>query len=267
MAQSPEGKEGFSPAEVERSENAQAVLDWVEGRTFWSNSMTFEEMTADAPEGVAKGDVEQAFAEMNIYTVWSGPEVRGRYITALADKVLESDDATVTLRNPKSGQMQHLGSGWRRGTLVIDGDAGEKAVADVEGGKVIITGNTGYHAVEGTMKGGVVEIMGDAKVLGKGWIVNRKERFENGDQAAQGEVILHGEEIVKPPPPELYMTDEELEEANDTEDPLAGDREPTGGYDDGLDDYGEPVYRDVRDWKTDEDADGNLVDGHGNKLY
>lgn len=53
------------------------------------------------------------------------------------------------------------------------------------------------------------------------------------------------------------------EDASDleTEDPLEGDVDPTGGYDD------ETEYVDVRDLEVNEDEDGYTVDGHGNRLY
>jgi len=47
---------------------------------------------------------------------------------------------------------------------------------------------------------------------------------------------------------------------HETEDPLAGDVEPTGGYD-------ESEYVDIRDLEINEDEFGNPVDGHGNLIY
>jgi hypothetical protein len=53
---------------------------------------------------------------------------------------------------------------------------------------------------------------------------------------------------------------EDLYDEEDTEDPLAGDVDPTGGYD-------ESEYVDIRDLEVNEDKFGNVVDGHGNLIY
>lgn len=59
---------------------------------------------------------------------------------------------------------------------------------------------------------------------------------------------------------EMYQEwEEQWEEDSQNEDPLAGDVDPTGGYD-------ETEYVDIRDLETNEDADGNIVDGHGNLI-
>lgn len=59
-----------------------------------------------------------------------------------------------------------------------------------------------------------------------------------------------------------YQDDlEEWEESQNTEDPLAGDVEPTGGY------YEGPEMVDVRDLEVNDGPDGEPVDGHGNRIY
>lgn len=54
--------------------------------------------------------------------------------------------------------------------------------------------------------------------------------------------------------------DAQMEEDRETEGPLAGDVDPTGGYDD------ETEYVDLRELEVNETIDGEIVDGYGNLI-
>ncbi|MCG2718814.1 MAG: hypothetical protein L6408_08285 [Nanoarchaeota archaeon] len=103
------------------------------------------------------------------------PEL-GMYISALAEKFMVGDNSLMFIRLAK--ELDFLGFGHKRGTLVIEGNVRSNAGCFMEGGKLIIKGNTGLSP--GTlMNGGEMIVRGNAG-------------DQAGDRMSNGALILYG---------------------------------------------------------------------------
>ncbi|MBU1119245.1 hypothetical protein KKH43_05165 [Patescibacteria group bacterium] len=133
----------------------------------------------DAPQNVTANALVTAFANFPspgaYHEEW---DITGKHVTALADRiiaeqvmhVLSSDPTnakayssatTIVLTHHKLKEFRALGSGWRRGVLVLNGNAGNDIAMSQSGGLVSVLGSVKYSP-GGLMSGGKLEIVGGA---------------------------------------------------------------------------------------------------------
>lgn len=181
--------EGKIPETERVPEKVKAILDWLGNKTMWASSNSLDKNAVDAPEGITKEDVREAFLRFESRGAPMAPhELRGYYITALAHRVLGEQiekwraehpnasekelqqfintDVKIELIHPETGKysfdkFRQVGHGWERGTLILKGNFGENVASGMRGGKVIVEGNTGPSAGS-LMSGGELEINGIA---------------------------------------------------------------------------------------------------------
>lgn len=186
-------------------EAVNAISQWLESRGGWGSGKPLSEYAKDAPEGITKADLKQAFLEMKPRsTPQEDYDPRGYYLTALADKLLKDENDIIELVRPvteKYGKFREIGHGWERGKLVLRGnfdrdvDVGgwqkggrievysnvsNSAGALKSGGELTIFGDTGYGTGYG-MTGGEIHITGNAGA-------NVGERMHGGLITVEGEI-------------------------------------------------------------------------------
>lgn len=155
-----QGKDSANPTHV------QAIHRWLNLQTMWTNIDTLESMTEHAPVGMSKEDLRVTVRELKpLGTSRENYDLRGHYVTALADKILREEfekrfphgaseeqknkfwdeDAVIELGRPPSGPYDHFrgfGTHWTRGTLILNGDFGrdENTGHGMKGGKIVVIG-------------------------------------------------------------------------------------------------------------------------------
>ena len=108
------------------------------------------------------------FAERNYIEIEALPAFYGRRQVTLGD-LFEVDGAYsdhvlvrgVTGRLDSLRHIKRIGQGMRRGRLVVYGDVGAHAGAEMTGGEIVIHGNVGAWA-GAQMSGGIIRVDGDA---------------------------------------------------------------------------------------------------------
>jgi len=168
---------------VANPEKVKEINDWLESHTSWGSGDSLEEVASGSPEDITKEDVQAAFLNMEPRGVYGEThDIRGYYLTALANKVLENDQDTMELVRPeteKYSRFREIGHGWERGTLVLKGNyRREKVGGSIKGGKVVVHSSVGSQAGS-LMSGGELEIMKNAE-------------YGAGFGMTGGEIHIHG---------------------------------------------------------------------------
>lgn len=186
-------------------EAVSAISSWLESRSSWGSGKPLSEYVKDAPEGITKADLKEAFLKMKPRgTSGEDYDTRGYYLTALADKLLKDENDTIELVRPDTDmydKFREIGHGWEKGKLILKGKfdrdtgiGGSQKGGEIEvysnvgrhtgslksGGKLTVIGNTSYDAGFG-MDGGEIHITGNAGA-------NVGERMHGGEINVDGEI-------------------------------------------------------------------------------
>ena len=111
----------------------------------------------------------------------------------------------IVIRGGKKGSFRHLGAGWTRGTLRVEGHAGDYvgcevlgAVEGMQGGVIHITGDVGNHLGD-KMRRGMIIVQGHSedyagsRLLGGTILVTGRNGENIGRNMQYGSMILLGE--------------------------------------------------------------------------
>lgn len=169
-------------------ENVKKIVDWLDSRGGWGSGKRLSEHTTDAPD-VSESDLQAMFLDMKpLDTSRYDYDLRGYFITALADKIISDrfskwneantyanteeihewwqKNGKIELTHPETGRFasdrfRKIGNDWEKGTLILNGDFGSDLGSYMRGGKIILFGNAGPRAGV-LMDGGKLEINGTA---------------------------------------------------------------------------------------------------------
>ena len=87
--------------------------------------------------------------------------------------ILDSSDRSLCIAGD-TGRVKRIGEGMTRGAIVVEGDTGMHAGAQMAGGSLTILGNAG-HWLGAEMRGGSIEVGGDAgHSAGAGYVGSRR---------------------------------------------------------------------------------------------
>lgn len=179
----------------------QEIIDWLSQKTCVahsnSDSDSLSKLAQGAPEGITKENVQEAFIQLQPYDISvRDHDIRGFFITALADKVCERK-GTIILTHPEMDKFRTLGFCWRKGTLILNGNAGSDVGYCMEGGHVVVKGNVKENAGI-FMTGGQLTIHGNTRYnLGcamKGGCIYVKGNCgpDVGSDMTRGKIVVEG---------------------------------------------------------------------------
>jgi hypothetical protein len=193
-----------APEPAANPEKVKAIIEWLESKEAWGSGKTLAEVAGGSPDNITKEDVRAAFLSMKPLrgVARQNHDIRGYYLTALADKVLENDQDTIELVRPETGEydkFRNIGSGWERGTLVLRGNFVRENVGDwMKGGRVEVHSGVGSRAGS-LMSGGVLEIKGDAGYGAGFGMTGGKIHIQGnaganvGDRMHDGSIVVDGQ--------------------------------------------------------------------------